>query len=287
VPGARISVERGKRGWEEVERDEFDGPVPIVMDLNRRLSGEWCGESEMADVIPLVDSAARSLTNLQFAQEAHGVPRMWMVGVSKGDFVDEQNKPIPQWEAYFDAIHTLTAKDAKIGQLTAADLKNFETALTVYGKQASTVTGFPGRYFGLTTTNPSAEGAIIAEESGIIRKSEDDNDQLGMTLGWAAALAYQYATGTEVTGNRVRVDWFDPATPTVAQRTDALVKMKQVGALSREGMWDELGWSEARKAKERAYFEEEGLNDPELAAARALTTSNQPAQTSGNGNPGR
>jgi hypothetical protein len=30
--------------------------------------------------------------------------------------------------------------------------------------------------------------------------------------------------------------------------------------LSREGYWDELGWSEARKAKERAYFDAEALD---------------------------
>jgi hypothetical protein len=49
----------------------------------------------MTDVIPLVDSAARSLTNLQFAQEAHGIPRMWMAGVKKGDFIDADGKPDP------------------------------------------------------------------------------------------------------------------------------------------------------------------------------------------------
>ena len=58
-------------------------------------------------------------------------------------------------------------------------------------------------------------------------------------------------------GNRVRVDWFDPATPTVSQREDALAKRRAAGVLSREGYWDELGWSEARKAKERAYFQAE------------------------------
>ena len=272
VPGARITVEKDKNGrWDEVgDRDEYDGPIPIVMDLNRRLSGEWCGESEMTDIIPLADSAVRSLTNLQFAQEAHGIPRMWMTGVAKGDFVDEDGKPIPQFEAYFDAIQMLTSKDAKIGQLTAADLKNFDTSMTIYGTQAATVTGFPGRYFGLSAANPSSEGAIRAEESELVRRCEDDNDRVGMTIGWAAALAYEYATGTSVAGNRVRVDWFDPATPTVAQRMDAIVKAKQSGIVSREGSWDELGWSEARKAKERAYFEAEAVADPELALARQL-----------------
>lgn len=276
VPNATVACERDKNGkWQEVgDRDDHGfGRVPIVMHLNRRMSGEWVGESEMADIIPFTDAAARSLTNLQFAQEAHGIPRMWMTGVAKGEFVDEDGKPIPQFEAYFDAIQTLTNANAKIGQLTAADLKNFETAMTVYGKQAATVTGFPARYFGLTTTNPPSADAIRADEAELIRSVEDQNDEVGMTVGWAGALAYEFATGQEVTGNLVRVDWFDPATPTVAQREDALAKRRQAGVLSREGYWDELGWSDARKDKERRYLREEAENDPELAVARQLAGS--------------
>jgi hypothetical protein len=52
-----------------------------------------------------------------------------------------------------------------------------------------------------------------------------------------------------------------PARPTFAQRADALTKMRAVNGISREGMWDELGWSEARKAKERQYLEAEA-RDP-------------------------
>lgn len=262
LPDVTVWVELGADGrWYEADRDPHGlGAVPIVMHLNRRKSGGWTGESQMTDLIPLVDAAARSLTNLQFAQEAHGIPRMWMTGVAKGDFVDADGKPIPMFEAYFDAIHTLTKEGARVGQLTAADLKNFETALTIYGKEAANVTGFPARYFGLHTSNPPAEGAIRADEARLIRSVEAQNEQVGMTLGWVGALALRFATGREVEGNRVRVDWFDPATPTVAQRMDATVKAVQSGILSREGAWDELGWSEARKAKERTYFEAEALD---------------------------
>ena len=274
-PGVTKHLVRGKYGWEQVgDADEHDFQIPVVMHLHRRLSGRWEGESAMSDIIPLTDAGARSLTNQQFAQEAHGVPRMWMAGVNRGDFVDPKTgKPIPLFEAYFDAIHMLTDAHGKVGQLTAADLKNFETSLIIYGRQAATVTGFPGRYFGLTTTNPAGEGAIRAEEAELVRRVEDDNTEVGMTLGWAAALAYQFETGVEVKGNRVRVDWHDPATPTVAQRMDAIVKAKQSGILSREGAWDELGWSEARKAKERAYFEAEALEDPEMRLASELIRS--------------
>lgn len=244
--------------WTEVDRDVHNlGAVPIVMHLNRRRSGRFEGRSEMAKVMGLSDAAARSLTNMQFAQEAHGIPRMWMTGVAKGEFVDQDGKPIPQFEAYFDAIHMLTKENAKIGQLTAADLKNFETAMRIYGQQATVATGFPYRYWGLSTTNPPAEGALIADESSLVRSVEAQNTQVGTTLGWAGALAYRIATGEWVTGNRVRVDWFDPSTPTVAQREDALMKRRSQGVLSREGYWDELGWSEARKERERNYLKAE------------------------------
>lgn len=259
--------------WVEVDRDVHNlGAVPVVMHLNRRLSGAWRGESQMTDLIPLVDSAARSLTNLQFAQEAHGIPRMFMTGVSKGDFTDAEGKPIPQFEAYFDAIHMLAKEGAKVGQLSAADLKNFETALGIYGRQASIVTGFPARYFGIITSNPPAEGAIRADEATLTRSVESQNEQVGTTLGWVGALALRLATGEWVEGNRVRVDWFDPATPTVSQREDALAKRRAAGVLSREGYWDELGWSEARKAKERAYFAAEAADPVLMAIANQAAT---------------
>lgn len=277
-----IWARRGDTGWVEDRRDQHNlGTVPVAMHLNRRMSGELTGESQMTDLIPLVDSAARSLTNMQFAQEAHGVPSLWATGVSRGDFTDADGNPIPQFEAYFDAIKMLTKSDAKWGQFSAADLKNFETAMRVYGTQASLVTGFPARYWGVTTTNPPAEGAIHADESQLNRSVEEQNEQLGVTLGWVGGLAYQFATGDAVEGNRVHVSWHDPATPTVSQREDALAKRRAAGVLSREGYWDELGWSEPRKAMEREYLRREAadqvdpylqrIREAEVAAAAEVT----------------
>ena len=277
-PDETVWVAKSDGKWVEQDRDVHNlGAVPVVMHLNRRMSGGWSGESQMADLIPLQDAAARSLTNLQFAQEAHGIPRMFMTGVSKGDFIDAQGNPIPQFEAYFDAIHTLAKENAKIGQLDAADLKNFETAMTLYGKQASIVTGLPARYFGVITANPPAEGAIRADEATLVRSVESQNEEVGMTVGWVGGLMIRFATGEWVTGNRVRVDWFDPGTPTVSQREDALAKRRAAGVLSREGYWDELGWSEARKAKERAYFEAEAL-DPVTRQIVTELQGGNPAQ---------
>ncbi|HET7386991.1 MAG TPA: phage portal protein [Nocardioidaceae bacterium] len=262
MPDYTVWVAKGKDDrWHEVDRDPHGlGVVPVIMGLNERMSGGFAGESELTDIVPLTDSVARSLTNLQFAQEAHGIPGKHATGVASGDFVDADGNPVPQFEAYFDAISILTSDKAKWGQFEAADLKNFETALNIYGKQAAVSYGFPSRYFGITTSNPPAEGAIRADENDLVNYVEDKNDAEGMELGWMGALAYRFATGEWVEGNRVRTDYFDPGTPTFSQRADALTKMRSVGGISREGMWDELGWSEARKAKERQYLEQEALD---------------------------
>jgi hypothetical protein len=106
---------------------------------------------------------------------------------------------------------------------------------------------------------------------------ESENVEVGTTLGWVGALALRFATGEWTPGNRVRVDWFDPATPTVSQREDALAKRRAAGVLSREGYWDELGWSEARKAKERAYFEAEALDPVTRAIVDEVTACQRPA----------
>lgn len=280
-PNATVWVERRTDGrWAETDRDaHMLGAVPVVMHLNRRMSGGWVGESQMTDIIPLTDSAARTLTNMQFTMERHGAPDKYLTGVEKKDLVDAEGNPIPQWEAYFDAMKVVTNPQGKVGQLAAADVSNYETAVNLYGKQAATVTGFPARYFGLHTTNPPAEGAIRADEAQLVESVEGQNEEVGMTLGWAGALAMRFATGDWVEGNRVRVDWFDPATPTVSQREDALAKRRAAGVLSREGYWDELGWSEARKAKERAYFEAEA-NDPLTQALAAEVQRNAPAPVS-------
>ncbi|MDN7120294.1 phage portal protein [Nocardioides sp. ChNu-153] len=276
-PNVTVHTELRRGRWVEVDRDEHNlGAVPVVMHLNRRVSGEWEGESQMSDLIPLVDAAARSLTNLQFAQEAHGVPSIWATGIAKGDFVDDKGQPVPLFEAYFDAIKILTSKEAKWGQFSQADLKNFQTALEIYGKEAANVSGFPARYFGLLSSNPPAEGAIRADEARLVRSVERQNEELGMSLGWVGALAMRFRTGEWVTGNRVRVEWFDPATPTVSQREDALAKRHAQKVLSREGYWDELGWSEARKAKEREYFAAEA-GDPTLESIDRTLRNADPA----------
>lgn len=284
LPDSTQWLERdNKGGWTVLDRDDHNlGRVPIVMFLNRRRLGRWDGASEMKDVIPLVDAAARSLTNLQIAGETHSVPQKWVVSASKGDFVDSTGQPIPAWESYYSAIWATGNKDAKMGQFAASDLKNFHDTINHYGQLVSSVTGLPLRYLGQTSVNPAAEGAIRADESRLVLNAERKQANFGDGWGWVMGLYERFRTGEWVSGNRIKTEWHDAGTPTFAQKADALTKLYAGGngVLSREGVWDELGWSDARKDREREYFRAEA-HDPYLAQLNAKDAADVAATTGG------
>jgi len=280
LPNVTIWIEVQQGNFVEIDRDVHKlGRVPVVMFLNRRRTGEWHGRSEMADVIQLTDAAARSLTNLQLAGETLAVPQRYVLGVSKGDFVDQDGNPIPAWETYLGRLYAHGNPDVKVGQLPGADLKNFHDTVNHYGRLASSATGFPASYFGQVTSNPAAEGAIRADESRMVKAIERKNSTTGSGIGWVMGIAERIRTGKWPDGNTVSTEWHDPGTPTFSQKADALQKLAGgIPIISRQGAWDELGWSEARKARETQYFEQEST-DPYLglvlakdSAAKAATS---------------
>lgn len=278
-----VWLEKQGGSWIESSRDDHNlGRVPIVMFLNRRRTGDWLGVSEMKDVIPLVDSAARAITNLQIALETHAVPQKWVLGMSKGDFVDADGNPIPAWQSYYSAIWANQRQDAKVGQFSASDLKNFHDTINHYGQMVSSVTGLPTRYLGQTSVNPAAEGAIRADESRLVLNAEGKASNLGDGWAWVQGIAERFRTGSWPLANQIKTEWFDAGTPTFAQKADALTKLyaNGTGVIARESVQDEMGWSQAKKDRDRAYREAES-QDPYLARLDAKGTVNVAATTGG------
>lgn len=255
-------LERDQGRWAEYDRDEHNlGRVPVVPFFNRLLTGDWLGESEMTDVIPLTDAAARSLTNLQLAGETHAVPQKYVLGATKGDFIDPTTGDIiPAWESYMSAFLALANSDAKVGQLQGTSLANFHDTVNHYARLVAALTGLPPHFLGFSSENPASADAIRSSESRLVKRAELKQRQFGDAWGRVMSLYLRLRDGEWPDGHRIRTEWYDAATPTVAARTDAVVKLMQTGIVSREGAWDELGWSEQRKDRERGYFEAQALD---------------------------
>lgn len=250
--------------WVEVDRDDHQvGVVMVVPVINRSRASDRNGVTEMADVIPLTDAAARTLTNLQLAQETHSVPQRFVLGATQGDFVDRDGKPKTKWEAYFSTVWTLANQDAKIGQLAASDLTNLTNVTEHYARLASGVSALPPNYFGLAADDAASADAIRSREARLVKRCE--RKQVGWSGAWEQVmrLVLQVATGEEnLDARRLVTLWRDPATPTKAQQADAAVKLVQAGVLPREGAWDDLKYGPARQDRLREQFRRQAQDDP-------------------------
>lgn len=263
-PDSTQHLARGRRGW-QLAGDYMDNPVdrhdlgvvPLVMFLNQRRAGRFDGRSEMADVLTKTDGIARMITNMLVGGESHALPARWIAGATDQDFVDKDGKPIPVWEAYFTAIRAISNEKAQFGEWKAGDLKNFTETVDSMLAWCAVELGLPTRYVGQRTANPAAEGAIKADESRLIIRTQDKNRHDGDSWAWVMGLEERFRTGKWGERNSIRTLWHDPATQTTAEIADAATKYRSQGAISIEGMWDMLGWDEARKDQERARLDAE------------------------------
>ncbi|MGJ9505397.1 phage portal protein [Actinotignum schaalii] len=268
-----LSVKGGK--WVLLDEDVHNlGRVPVVMAVNRQRTGDWDGLSEMKDIVPVTAAAVRALTGLQYGLETTALPRKYVLGATPEDFQDPAGNPLSQWESYMTSVWALSNEKAKVGTLAGADMSAFREALDLYGRLASSVTGFPSSYFGNVTSIPQAEGAIRAAEARLVKTVERSNAEVGKAISWVVDIATRMIDGEWPVGNSVRVEWQDPGTPTFAQKADALQKLAGGRPiLSLEGTWDEMGWSEARKNRERQYFEAESTDSALLAVMGGMDDS--------------
>lgn len=254
LPDATVWLYRGPdtAGWEELGRDEHMlGAPPVEVLVNRPLLGDWFGESEMSDVIPLTDAAARALTNLQILQETMATPQRYVIGARPTDFVDPQSgQQLTEWETYFGSVWALMNEEASAGQFTAADLSNFTGVVEHYAKDASVVSGVPARYFGVNPANPPTEGSVIADEDRLIMNVRDKMTTFEETLERGMRLVRRFVDGAwDPELQSLETKWANPETPTQSQTADAITKLTAATVngtpvlplrMARE--W--LGWSE-------------------------------------------
>lgn len=270
LPQGTVWSERVNGRWQEVDRDDHDlGVVPVVPLVNRPRLDRRSGRSAMQRVIGLTDAAARALTNAQVATEVMAIPQRYVLGASKGDFIDKDGKVLTTWEAYFGAIWALKNGDAKVGQFTAADLSNFKTIVDHYASLVAGVTGLPMRYLGQTTTNPPSAEGIRADESRLIKTCERFQKSAGGSWERVMRLVRRITDGDwNPALASLETQWRDPATPTRAQAADAAVKLVQAGILPVEASWVDLGYSSVRREKLRELRDAELARDPvrEIAA---------------------
>ncbi len=270
----------GDGGWMVTDVDEHGlGRVPVVPTFRRRRTTipqhrSLQGVSAMEDVVPITDAAARNISNAQLGQETHAVPQRGVLGATKGDFVGTDGKPLTAWESYFGAVWALGNKDAKTFQFDSSDMQNFERMMDLYARLASGTSGLPPNYFGLAADDAASADAIRSRESRLVKIAERDQVALGQSDAEVLRIADRIKTGSwNKDLEQLETLWYDAGTPTVAARTDAVVKLYASTDVNgrplipREMAMEELGWSPTKIARALQLLEAEET-DPYIRGQR-------------------
>lgn len=239
------------------------------------------GLSEIDDLKPLVDGLAKILSDMMVTSEYVGRPRRWATGIelverpvldTDGNPVVEGGEPVMRTENPIPEGNRAMVSEndaAHFGQLPAADLRGYETAVNVLLGQIMAVSALPAHYVGIFTDNPASADALRASEAGITARAEARQSVFGRAWEQVARLIVAIRDHIEVAEVRARAQWADASTRSTAQEADAVTKLVGAGILSVPGALRRLGFTEeeiAREMTDTAMYKEVDTH-PELATA--------------------
>lgn len=257
--------------------DEWPNPlgmVPVVPLANADRLLDVDGTSEIWDLIPLVDLANKLLLDMMCASEATGLPRRWSTGLLPKERIvtDAEGNPVldgngnpvkelvsPVSDDRFK-MAVATSPDAKFGQFAAADMAGFESAMRVVMAHIGAISSLPASFLNMTNSQPTSADAVRAQEASLTARVEAKELIFTPALEQVAALIVAVRDGVDPASVTPRVRWADAASRSVAQETDAAVKLHQAGILSRSGALRKLGYSDAEIVAERAAMRAEALD---------------------------
>jgi len=254
LPDMRVQFEKRKGAWVEVDRDEHKlGQLLVVTLANRPRLRHMDGTSELRAVVPLSDAACKIATDMMVAAEYHAMPRRWATGMSRDDFADENGQPLGAMSSLAGRLWVNESDKVQFGQFAETQLTNFHETLNQLARLVAALTGLPPSFLGLATDQPPSADAIRASEARLVKRAERRQRAFGEAWEKVMRLALLVRDGSlDPRARSLETAWRDAATPTYAQRADAVTKLHASGILPTEQAWEDLGYSAEQRVRMRA-----------------------------------
>lgn len=224
------------------------GIVPLIPFLNRYDLDMPDGESELADIAPLVDAINKLATDMMVSSEFHAMPRRWATGIEiqqgeEGERTKAEAKAY--WERATAGKVWMAGQGVSFGQFAVAELANFTNAIEMLTANLAAIAGLPPHYMGLHNDNPASADAIRSAEAALIKRAQRKQRSLGEAWEDTITLATVINHDGEVPAGIETLEtvWGDPATPTIAQMADAAMKLTSGGIIDFEQAQEDLGYS--------------------------------------------
>lgn len=242
--------------WTKI--DELPNPlgaVPVVPLVNRPRLTDLCGESELVDVLPLVDAVNKLGTDMMVASEKQAMGDRWATGIEVPRDARAnarlQEEVRQKWDEATKGKTWLAGPGVNFGQFPAAQLDNFIGAIKMLVSQIAAIAGLPPHYLGLSGDNPASADAIRSAEASLVKKAL--RKQRGFGGSWERAMRLAVATRDGVPLEKIdpalkglETQWRDPTTPTPGAKADAAVKLVAGDIITRNQAREDLGYSPAQ-----------------------------------------
>lgn len=261
------------------------GVVPMVELPNKPMLVED-PISDVAGVVAMQDAINLLWAQLFTASDYASFPQRVILGAerpmipklnSAGEIVGKQ--PVDLEKFQIDRVAWITGKDARIAEWQAANLAMYTGIIEVAVGHLAAQTRTPQHYLIGKMAN-LAEGALLAAETGLVKRCDEKTLWYGQGLREAARMV-ALAKGDDAKAAAMqsgRVLWAETESRSHAQMADALLKLKQLGFPFR---WLALryGLTPTEVAEVAAMRVEELEMDPVTEITRNLTAgvTEQPA----------
>jgi hypothetical protein len=218
-----------------VERYEPHGleHLPVFLAAYNATLERPFGQSRITrEVMGYIDSAVRANINEEIASAFAASSQKYLLGTDGDPFED-----VDRWQAFIGAIFNIDmTQDGTVpqfGQLPQPSMQPLTDHFRNLCAKMSAATGIHVSQFGLVHDQPSSAEAIYAENSPLIRKVKAWHSDVGDTLTDVAIACLATERGTtfdsvDASGLEVQPRFMNPSMPTLAQMTDASVKIASV-----------------------------------------------------------
>jgi hypothetical protein len=258
LPNQTVQAVETDGGWVVLDRDEHNlGIVPVLRMANRQRTADRIGRSEITpEVMSITDAACRRLMGIEVAAEFFGAPQRYILGASESAFQDAEGNAKSAWDTYIGRVLALERDEdgnvPTVGAFTAHDPSGQTKIIDLYARIMATQLGLPPHMLGYTSDNPASADAIRSSEGMLVKKAERRIRRFSATYRDTMRLALWFRDGEPPDkSKRIEAVWRNPATPTIAAQTDAVVKMVQAGILPADSdvALEMAGLSEAQRQR--------------------------------------
>lgn len=214
------------------------------------------------EVMGYIDEAVRSNINESIASAFAASTQKYLLGTDADTF-----EGIDRWQAYIGNIinvdMTSEATTPTFGQLAQPSMQPLTDHFRNLCGRMAAATGIHVSQFGQVHDNPASSEAIYAENEPLILKVKDWNETAGETLRDVAIACYATEMGmtfeqASSLGLGIDPRFRNPALPTLAQQTDAAVKLASVvdGFAMTDTFWELNGFNSEERRRIKSELRE-------------------------------